>query len=316
MTQEIPTAPRGSVMSWLRLMRLPTVFTALANVLCGFFVSSNEHDPAVIITQPWFWLLLLASAGLYLGGMVLNDVFDAALDAKERPERPIPSGAISKTSAAIFGTLLMIVGVAAAWFAGQTSETGFASVNIAIILAATVLLYDAILKNTIIAPLGMGACRFLNILLGASCCGSLNSVFSNPQLAIATALAVYVVGVTWFARHEAGNSSQNGLRTGLAIAIAGIGINIWTAAHATTSAGKGAMIALALIAANVSFRSLRAIKVNRPGLLQKNVGFMLLNIVFMDAAMTFAMTGSSRLATIVVILVIPATLMKRVIPLS
>ena len=71
-----------------------------------------------------------------------------------------------------------------------------------------------------------------------------------------------------------------------------------------------------LIAANVAFRCLKAISANHPVLLQKTVGFMLLNIVFMDAAMTFAITGSGRLATMVVILVIPATLMKRFIPLS
>lgn len=307
---------RATFLAWLKLTRLPTVFTALANILCGFFVSNRERDLAVIVNQPWFWLLLVASAGLYLGGMVLNDVFDTRLDAKERPERPIPSGAISQIKAAVFGSLLMASGIAAAWFAGQTSQSGTASFSIAVILAATVLLYDAVLKSTVLGPLGMGACRMLNILLGASCCGSLERVFANPQLTVATALAVYVVGVTGFARNEAGNSTRNTLRTGLAIALAGIGINLWVAYHSPSSAGTGAMIALLLIAANVSIRCLKAIAANQPGLLQKTVGFMLLNIIFMDAAMTFSITGSSRLATMVVILVIPATLMKRFIPLS
>ena len=31
----------------------------------------------------------------YLGGMYLNDAFDAEIDAAERPERPIPSGQVS-----------------------------------------------------------------------------------------------------------------------------------------------------------------------------------------------------------------------------
>ncbi len=316
MTEQISLAPQATLMAWLRLMRLPTVFTALANVLCGFFISSAERNPAVVLVQPWFWLLLLASAGLYLGGMVLNDVFDAALDAKERPERPIPSGKITRTQAAIFGGFLMGSGITAAWFAGKSAQSGLASFYISIILAAAVLLYDSILKNTLAAPLGMGACRFLNIILGASCCGSIDAVFSNPQLSVALALGIYVIGVTWFARHEAGNASRNGLRTGLGIAIAGIGVNVWVAANTSTDSGTGAIIALVLIAANVAFRCLKAISANHPVLLQKTVGFMLLNIVFMDAAMTFAITGSGRLATMVVILVIPATLMKRFIPLS
>ena len=55
------------MMTWLRLMRLPTVFTALSNVLCGFFVSSSERSLPVLISRPELWLLLLSSAGLYLG---------------------------------------------------------------------------------------------------------------------------------------------------------------------------------------------------------------------------------------------------------
>ena len=195
-------------MPWLRLLRLPTVFTALANVLCGFYVSNANLQLPTIVSLPWFWLLLLSSAGLYLGGMVLNDVFDANLDARERPERPIPSGAVSKTAATALGTLLMVVGVGAAWMAGSLSGTGHTSVTIAIILAAVVILYDALLKSTLLGPLGMGTCRFLNVILGASCSGCWELVWANPQLTIAAALGVYVFGVTWFARNEAGNSSR------------------------------------------------------------------------------------------------------------
>ena len=80
---------RSTLLTWLKLMRLPTVFTALSNILCGYFVSSPEREIGVLFSEPQLWLLLLASSGLYLGGMVLNDVFDARLDAEERPERPI-----------------------------------------------------------------------------------------------------------------------------------------------------------------------------------------------------------------------------------
>ena len=66
----------------------------MADILCGFLVGaaiSGAGEPNWFVL-PW---LLLSSAGLYLGGMVLNDVFDARLDAVERPERPIPSGRVS-----------------------------------------------------------------------------------------------------------------------------------------------------------------------------------------------------------------------------
>jgi len=98
------------MLAWLRLMRLPAVFTAISNVLCGCFISSPDQAPP--LSQ--LGLLVLTTAGLYLGGMVLNDVFDAALDALERPERPIPSGRISRRAAAVFGTLLLLLGITAA----------------------------------------------------------------------------------------------------------------------------------------------------------------------------------------------------------
>lgn len=305
-------------MSWLRLMRLPTVFTAFSNILCGFFVSAEERRLSVLITKPELWLLLLSSTGLYLGGMVLNDVFDAALDAKERPERPIPSGRISRRAAGILGVTLMAVGIVAAWFAGVVAATGYTGFNIACLLAAAVVLYDAVLKSTLAGPVGMATCRFLNVLLGASCAGTWTRIRTGPQMDIAVGLFVFILGVTWFARNEAGNASRRGLIAGVAVALAGLGVHLvsmyMNSAHYPPA--TGAVIALALIAANIGWRCISAIRINQPVVLQKTVGLMLLNIIFIDAALTFGWTGSAQLAALVVILVIPATLMKRVIPMS
>lgn len=310
------TVSSRSLLPWLRLMRLPTVFTALSNILCGYLVSTSERHLPTILAKPELWLLLLSSAGLYLGGMVLNDVFDADLDAEERPNRPIPSGQISRRAAAIFGAFLMLIGLGA----GGTASADFHSVTIIVagLLAAAVVLYDGILKNTVLAPFGMAGCRLLNVMLGASCCGSWNELWAAPQLQIAGALGLYVFGVTWFAQNEAGTSSRRVLYAGFITAIGGLGWNAHTAWQQSgqSSAGTGAMIALGLIAGNITVRCLTAIDANRSVLLQKTVGFMLLHIIFIDAAMTFCFTGSGRLATLVVILVIPATLMKRFIPMS
>ena len=46
----------------------------------------------------------------------LNDFFDAEVDAVERPERPIPSGRISRSTAGCVGWSLLAAGVLAAWF--------------------------------------------------------------------------------------------------------------------------------------------------------------------------------------------------------
>ena len=141
----------AGLMPWLKLMRLPTVFTALSNVLCGYLITS----PVELRRLPFdrtLWMLLACSAGLYLSGMVLNDVFDAQLDSEERPERPIPSGQISRRAAAIFGSLLMGLGI----LAGGT--VGTATLITALGLAACVIAYDRFLKATIAGPLAMGSC--------------------------------------------------------------------------------------------------------------------------------------------------------------
>lgn len=303
-------------MPWLRLLRLPTVFTALGNVLCGVFVSHADVSLTETVSHAWFWLLLASSAGLYLGGMVLNDVFDAALDAKERPERPIPSGQIAPAAAAGLGWGLLACGVLCAAAAGMSAGAGSVPAVISGLLLVAVVLYDAVLKNTLLAPVGMGVCRGLNILLGASCAGGWNDVLADPQLTIALALGLYVLGVTWFARHETGTAPRSALITGVVLVMAGLGINIVTAWRGDTGTGRGAALALAVVALNILRRTGQAIAANHPKLLQKTVGFMLLNILFLDASMVFFATGSPQKAACVVILVVPATLLKKWIPLS
>ncbi len=94
--------PRGgsTLRSYLALVRLPNVFTAMADVAMGFlFVQSRGWQ-----WDPWWdsWTLatLLAASGLlYMAGMVLNDVFDLETDRHERPDRPLPSGRIPLTTA-------------------------------------------------------------------------------------------------------------------------------------------------------------------------------------------------------------------------
>ncbi|MCA9034485.1 MAG: UbiA family prenyltransferase [Planctomycetaceae bacterium] len=299
------------MMPWLRLMRLPTVFTALANVICGYLLTHPLRIEQ-IAGDSRFWLLLCSGAGLYLGGMVLNDVCDAELDRTERPERPIPSGQVKLSHALLLAVALIGGGVAAASIVGSVSSM------VAICLAAAVFAYDAALKKTVFGPIGMATCRFLNILLGASAVERFDLLVSMPQLGVATALFVYIVGVTWFARYEAQVSATRHLMVGLLIVILGIAGDavVILASPFPRRPATGALIALVLIAVNLTIRCVTAVRSGQPRLVQKSVGVLLLNIIFLDATVVFAATGDARLASLIVALVIPATLMKRFIPLS
>lgn len=304
-------------MAWLKLLRLPTVFTSVSNVLCGYLITADTRSLSAIVSEADLWLLVLCSSCLYLSGMVLNDAFDAELDSVERPERPIPSRAVGKPGAFALGFVLLAVGIVAA-----IPIAGNLSLLIAIGIACTIILYDSLLKNTRAAAFGMATCRFLNLLLGCSAAVASNQLlsFENPALPVAIGLAIYVFGVTVFAMNEAGRMSTTGLVAGVVIAMGGIGVHLSTAGRmyqaTNSSAAVGCLLIVCLLMVNILFRVSVAVRARQSRLLQKTVGFMLLNIIFFDAAMTFCLTGSGQLASCILILVIPATLLKKVLPLS
>lgn len=149
--------------AYLQLMRPANIVTAWADILIGFAASGAVvHFNQVVENQAIAWLLL-ATTGLYGGGVVFNDVFDAELDAKERPERPIPSGRVSRENATKLGGLLLVIGVVAAL------QVSLLSGSLAATVAFAALLYDSKSKHEpIFGPINMGICRGGNLLLGVS----------------------------------------------------------------------------------------------------------------------------------------------------
>jgi 4-hydroxybenzoate polyprenyltransferase len=148
------------IIGYLRLMRPANIVTAVADILAGVAISgflNHENDFA-----PLVWLTL-STVGLYGGGVVMNDVFDAALDSKERPERPIPSGLIRKPEATALGILLLTAGVGVAFLASEISGI------LAFAIAIAAIVYDKWTKHfSLWGPFNMGVCRGLNLLLGLS----------------------------------------------------------------------------------------------------------------------------------------------------
>lgn len=90
-------------LAFARLVRLPNVFTALADVSIGLVVTGPSIQAVAS--------LLGASACLYSAGMAWNDYFDLHIDFVERPERPIPSGAITVEIARLVAVGLSITGL-------------------------------------------------------------------------------------------------------------------------------------------------------------------------------------------------------------
>jgi 4-hydroxybenzoate polyprenyltransferase len=153
--------------------------------------------------------LAAAAALIYLAGMALNDLADREEDARERPERPIPSGAVSPRTAALVGGALLFGGIAVARGAGAR-WTGPA-------LAAMVVAYDFQLKHSpTLGPIAMGACRSLSLLMGAEAGVDAGGIRRGGEAALL--LGAYVAGLTLLARSETGAAKRAELQGGAALA--------------------------------------------------------------------------------------------------
>ena len=97
--------------AFLRLIRLPNVFTAACNSLAGALVAGVGFDrwPALI-------MLALSSMCIYAAGILWNDLFDLEEDRRERPTRPLPSGQIPVRLAWLVSTLRQLEPFLPRWF--------------------------------------------------------------------------------------------------------------------------------------------------------------------------------------------------------
>jgi len=130
--------------AYLQLVRLPNAFTAVADVAAGFLACGG-------VAGDWRQgvLIAAASACLYSGGIVLNDVCDLDVDRRERPGRPLPSGRIALGGPHPGHTLAR----AACHCAVATG----ASAAVAAILVGLIVLYNTWAKRvSVIGPLCMG----------------------------------------------------------------------------------------------------------------------------------------------------------------
>jgi UbiA prenyltransferase family len=167
-----------------RTSNLPTVWS---NCLAGWWLGGGSNNARQLPA------LLAGATLLYLGGMFLNDAFDAHFDAQYRRERPIPSGAIDAGTVWRIGFGLLVAGLVLLF------TLGIATGVLGIFLVVFILLYDAIHKVFVLSPILMAACRFILYLVAASAARRV----SGPAVWCGLALAAYIVGLSFLARKEA-----------------------------------------------------------------------------------------------------------------
>ncbi|AUX39795.1 hypothetical protein SOCE26_011900 [Sorangium cellulosum] len=185
------TSSRARV--YLRLGRVSNLPTVWTNVLCGMALSGAGLRASSAA------LVGLAASLMYVGGMFLNDAFDREIDARERPERPIPSGLVSAREVFAVGYGLLGAGVLSVAAYAHVAGRGPGAALAGTLLAGAIVLYDAWHKGNPLSPALMGLCRVLVYAMAALAAGG--------QLGIAVlgggvSLLFYLIGLTAIAKQE------------------------------------------------------------------------------------------------------------------
>lgn len=172
--------------AYLRLARISNLPTVWSNVLAAGVLAGGLHMSNLV-------LLMLAMSLFYTGGMFLNDAFDAKVDARDRPQRPIPAGIVSVTSVWAAGSAMLLLGIVLMFAFGTAAGVA------GIALAVAILVYDGWHKGNQAAPVIMGACRALVYVATWIAAGrAIDSAIIWPALA----LLAYIAGLTFAAKQE------------------------------------------------------------------------------------------------------------------
>jgi len=179
----------SSASGWLQLARVSNTPTVVSNSVAGAVLATTAADTGTVT------VVAGAMALFYTAGMILNDLLDYDVDLRERPERPLPSGEVSRPAALTAVISLFVAGEALLLLEG--TEPFLAGLG----LVALIVLYDAWHKGNPLSPVLMGACRALVYFVAAF------AVAGGVPTEVGTAAAVlliYIVGLTQVAKAEGG----------------------------------------------------------------------------------------------------------------
>jgi geranylgeranylglycerol-phosphate geranylgeranyltransferase len=110
-------------------------FVAGLAAIVAYLIDTGTVIPESLLL---FFIVVLITAA----GNVINDFFDAEIDAINRPDRPIPSGAVSRGDARRFAVTLFLAGILVSFF------TNSLCIGIAIFNTLLLIAYAAKLKST------------------------------------------------------------------------------------------------------------------------------------------------------------------------
>lgn len=278
---------------WLRLIRLPATFSAWSNVIAAHWIATGGEPRLGLLG-----LQLGIATALYWSGMVLNDCFDLAEDSRERPGRPIPSGVIAPARAWALGWSLMGLAVVLGILAGG------ATLVATLLLALAVLLYDGVLKSGPLGPVAMGACRWLNWVMGLSA-----APLTAASIWLPLPVFLYTAGVTVLSRGETMGAERGSVRIATLLLLCALAV-IPMLYLAGLLSSPFAILGAGLAALALAARMRRVAQDGSALTIRSQVRSLLLAMVALDALLLLG-AGHQIAALALLILMVPGPLLGR-----
>jgi geranylgeranylglycerol-phosphate geranylgeranyltransferase len=163
---------------FFKIIRPLNSFVAGFAVLLGYLIAAGTIMPEAFILVP---AVFFATAG----GNVINDYYDRDIDRINRPDRPIPSGAVSPAAALAYSIVLFIAAIAFSTLANPLC------VALALVNSLLLWVYAAWLKGVPLA--GNLAVSYLaaSIFLFGGALVGIDGLLQNLPLAGIVALAMF-----------------------------------------------------------------------------------------------------------------------------
>lgn len=322
----------------MHLVRLPNVFTVIADVLAGVTVARGmigTTSASRAMWEPWplTAILVISAIAFYWAGMILNDVFDVDKDRLQNRGRPLVEGRISISAARMVaygfmlgGLIAILIGVS--YFSrGENSPATeplswtirYSTAIIAFGLVTAIWLYDSPFKATWIGPCLMGLCRVGSMLLGLSIGWWLEptqSIYAPHFWMAAIGHGIYVMGITWAARREAEAKQTWTLAFGWVICLVGIAmlasvsLFVPEGSYLRLSPQTSYPIAIGLLSIPWARRAVFSVVSPNPQSIQAAVKQAIMSMIFFDATLALQFGGPVPALTICA-LILPAMIIGR-----
>ena len=175
------------VQAHLSLARISNSPTVASNVLAGAAIGG------ALSLSTRTLLLMVAMVLFYTAGMYLNDLLDYRIDLRERPERPLPSGTVSRGEATTVTVLLFAAGL------GLLALVSVPALLGGVALTTLIVVYDLWHKTNPLSPVLMAGTRMLVYLIAAL---AFTPVLTPSLMLWMVLLGLYIVGLTSIAKTE------------------------------------------------------------------------------------------------------------------